>query len=131
MAQVIVARPPNFDELARVFPIAGQGVLFAWGDIIYNPMNVFIAPQLLAHEATHGLRQRNAIEEWWRRYVDDTEFRLREEVVAHRAEFRHLVDIGMNRHQRRTTAKKIAKRLSGPMYGNLLSQNRALELITQ
>ena len=130
MTRVLVERPPNFAELARVFPIIGKPVIFSWGDVIYNPMSARITPQLFAHEAMHQWRQRGDVERWWRSYVDDTEFRLREEIVGHRAELRKVVEMGMNRHQRRTEAKVIAKRLASSMYGNLISQRRALESIT-
>ena len=130
MTRVLVEQPPNFAELARVFPIAGKSVLFSWGSTIYNPMGARITPQLFAHEAAHQFQQMGGIEAWWRRYIDDTEFRLREEIIGHRAELRKAREIGMNRHQRRTEAKIISKRLASSMYGNLISRRRALEFIT-
>ena len=130
MTRVLIERPPNYNELVKLFPIAGKGVIFSWRPFIYNPMNVRISPQLFAHEAVHQFRQYGDVEGWWRRYVDDTEFRLREEALGHRAELRKVVEMGMNRHQRRSEAKKIAKRLASPVYGSLVSQRYAMELIT-
>lgn len=130
MVQVLIERPPNFDELARVFPIVGQGVIFSWGDVIYNPQNAKISSSLFAHEAVHQRRQQGGIEDWWRRYIDDTEFRLEEEILGHKAELVMLVAMGMNRQQRRGEAKRIAKRLSGPLYGRLISTARAVAEIT-
>lgn len=130
MTRVLIERPPIFNELARVFPIVGEGVIFSWGDIIYNPRNVWISPRLFAHEAVHQYRQRHGIEVWWRRYIEDVEFRLHEEILGHRAELNKVIEMGMNRQQRRQTAKQIARRLAGPIYGRMISTKRALETIT-
>ncbi|KKL98015.1 hypothetical protein LCGC14_1828690, partial [marine sediment metagenome] len=127
---VLIERPPNFDELVRIFPIVGKGVIFAWGNVIYNPQNVNISPQLFAHEAVHQRRQRGGIEDWWRQYVDDMEFRLKEEILGHRAELANVVEMGMNRQQRRRVGRQIAKKLAGSLYGRLISPAVALREIT-
>lgn len=130
MTRVLIERPPNFDELARIFPIVGQGVIFSWGDVIYNPQNTKITPWLFAHEAVHQYRQQGGVEAWWRKYVDDLEFRLLEEILGHRAELAKVVEMGMNRQQRRQVSRRIAKRLAGPLYGRLISPAKALKELT-
>lgn len=135
MTKVLYERPPVWNEIARRFPMVGRrqlrGVLFSWGPgLIYNPDRVEIPGCLFAHEAAHGRRQDGDIEGWWDRYLDDPEFRLAEEIIGHRAELRHLIEGGMNRQQRRGTARAIAHRLSGPLYGSLISQKKALAAIT-
>ena len=48
---IIIDRPPNFEEILAVFPMAsGRGVVFAYCDRIYNPDGVEISPSLFAHE---------------------------------------------------------------------------------
>ena len=59
--RIEVAKPPNFERILEVFPLAAQaGVIFAFGDVIYNPSGVGIPRALRAHEEAHGLRQREA-----------------------------------------------------------------------
>jgi hypothetical protein len=57
--KVIQQRPPMFLEIAAAFPDAySKGVIFAWGDVIYNPSGTHIQRELFAHEAVHGERQK-------------------------------------------------------------------------
>lgn len=88
---VVIAQPPNLAEIDRVFPNRGTGVIYAFGDTIYNPSGIKIHRSLFAHEAAHGRRQlntlaENGVELWWRSYLEDPEFRYREEVIGHAAE---------------------------------------------
>lgn len=122
--------PPMFDEIDARFHVRGQRVIYAWGDIIYNPMRIVIPPQLVVHERVHGMRQgRLGVEEWWKRYIDSEEFRLQEEIPAHIAEYQHLAKRAPNRQQRRAALRKTAKRLAGPLYGNLITSDRAAKVL--
>lgn len=128
--RIVFERPPLFNLINAKFRIAGKPVIFSWGDIIYNPQRIHIPPELLAHEAVHGRRQGNDIEFWWRAYcAADPRFRLAEEVLAHRAEYRAILDECDNRHARRTYLKRVAKRLANPIYGSMVSVARARDLI--
>lgn len=86
--RIEVAKPPNFERILEVFPLAAQeGVLFAFGDVIYNPSGVGIPRALRAHEEVHGARQRTGgVSEWWNAYLTDPAFRYTEECAAHAAE---------------------------------------------
>ena len=56
--KIITSRPPNFIDVVTVFPRAAErGVIFAFGDTIYNPSNIVITAALMAHESVHGSRQ--------------------------------------------------------------------------
>lgn len=139
--KIIKAYPPNFSEIAKVFPVKGkQGILYAWGDRIYNPSGIAIPSYLVAHEEVHGKRQLEVpfswsnlvdkdakVNAWWQAYIDHPEFRLQEEIPAHRAEFRAYRDA-------RTSGvpnylAMMASRLSGPLYGYLIGFDHALEII--
>ncbi len=119
--RIIVAKPPVYDRCVHAFgeaTIVGKPILWSWGDAIYNPLDIDIPRELLAHEAVHGLRQLGVVEAWWNRYLADTDFRFEEEIIAHRAEWRNLVKWA------RGTAKHldaIAGRLASPLYGNMAS----------
>jgi hypothetical protein len=128
--RVIVDRPPMFDEINDRFNVAGKSVLFAWGDAIYNPMGVIIPPCLMDHEAVHGQRQiEMGVENWWRSYISSRAFRLEEEIPAHQAEYQSLLKENSNRNARRGALKQVAKRLSAPLYGRLISSASARKVL--
>ena len=161
--RVVKACQPNIEEIDAAFQVRGKPILFAFGEIIYNPMGVDIAPELMAHEAVHGRRQiagegilaafgqydflrqalktnptealkRRAIEDWWHRYINEPAFRLEEEIFAHIAEYAELCRLHgqrwtSRRAMRRTYAAHVARRLAAPLYGNLISQARAKEIL--
>ena len=122
--------PPNIAEIDAVFNVANKPILFAYGTRIYNPLRIDIPRELIAHEKVHGDRQipylappmvatpEVSIEAWWRRYLQDPEFRLVEELWAHRAEYQSLMKDG-NRHITRKALLETAKRLLNPLYGEL------------
>lgn len=131
--KVVVGLPPIFEEIARVLPGALRyGVLFSWGDTIFNPDNVPISQALMAHEEVHG-RQHAAIggpEIWWSRYMMEPRFRLEQEEPA------HIVELGVitqgwrtNRHHRQGWLNIIARRLSGPLYNKLIPMHKAESLL--
>ena len=127
MLQTIVrAYPPNFEAILKRFPVAiNKGVFFSYGDKIYNPSGVPITKQLRAHEAEHGRRQIIiGVEQWWDRYINEPRFLLDEEIYAHHAEWRTaLRTIGPG------VMRSIAGRLSGPLYGNMIKYETAVEAI--
>jgi hypothetical protein len=98
---IIVDRPPNFEQIKAAFPKAdGPGVMFAYDGNIYNPSGNVIPPALIAHEQVHLDRQKamgprplsttqySGADLWWERYLEDSEFRYNEELLAHAAEFK-------------------------------------------
>lgn len=121
-------RPPNFEAIAAVFPGAhGEGVIFAYGNAIYNPNNTEIPPYLWAHERVHCERQLDiGVEVWWDRYLTDGQFRYHEELLAHRAEWKSMKDNIHHRHHRRKMLKLLAERLAHPLYGRMVSKEKAL-----
>jgi len=125
--KIIEDYPPNFDELIKVFPIT-KTVIFAWGDKIYNPNRIHIPAELISHEEIHGARQKPDVEGWWARYIEDPVFRIQEEIPAHQAEYKWLMENG-NRHERKSALKIVSKKLSAPLYGQLIKPKQAREII--
>jgi hypothetical protein len=125
---VICRKPPLFDEIAAAFDLAGQKPIFAWGSVIYNPHAITIPACLFVHEGVHGERQGSDVEGWWRRYIAEPPFRLDEEIPAHQAEYRAFCD-GRDRNARRIGLHHIAKRLASPLYGRMVSYDRARQII--
>jgi hypothetical protein len=133
--------PPNIDAIDRRFNVKDKPVIYAYAPFIYNPKGVILTPELLRHEVTHLYQQTpvwssgesevntNAVALWWEQYIDDPQFRLWQEIPAHQNEYLAHLDLKPNRHVRRALIKQIAKRLSGPLYGNLISLADAKKLI--
>jgi primosomal replication protein N len=143
--KIVKAYPPNFLELTKHFPIKGvPGVVYAYGDRIYNPSGIKILPWVLEHEKVHCMRQQetkdtysipsqqhlSGIEYWWKKYVGAVHFRLEEEVLAHRKEWSMTSDL-MNPRDRIHYLDMMVDRLSGPIYGNMVYRDEARRLITE
>jgi hypothetical protein len=125
---IIIERPPNFEQIKVAFPrVDGAGILFAYDGNIYNPSGAVIPPALIAHENVHLERQKalgprpgsttqwSGADLWWQRYLEDSEFRYTEELLAHAAEFkmqRHATD----RNFGAALLMRTAMRLVAPLY---------------
>lgn len=123
--------PPIYHQLEAAFDLQGRtDVVFAFGEILYNPHRVYIPPEILVHEAIHGQRQVEGpgVYEWWKRYIGSAEFRLIEEAEAHRAEYRHLLENG-NRKQRRHALAHVANKFASPLYGKMVTPARARRIL--
>jgi len=114
---IILDRPPNFEFIRDVFPMAvNPGVLFAYDGNIYNPSGIVIPPALVAHEEVHLYRQRDAGPFiWWESYLSNCEFRYNEELLAHVAEFKAL-RAGTDRNFVARMLLSTALRLVAPLY---------------
>lgn len=127
---IVLAYPPNIEDIDRVFKVRDvKGVLYAWGERIYNPSGIAVDPYLMAHEAVHQERQlavdrsnnEASIRLWWVRYIADKGFRFAEEVPAHKAEYAAYCARISDRNQRATYLHAVCLRLASSMYGHLCS----------
>lgn len=124
--RILVEYPPLYEEIVRAFPAAkGGGVIFAWGDTIYNPSNILVSRELVAHEMIHGTRQGDNVTAWWSRYLVDPTFRLAEELPAHQAEYWAYHQRHGNSRKRSQYLDEVAQKLASPLYGSLLSVEQA------
>lgn len=121
--RIVKANPPNFEQIAAVFPHVktAEGVLYCYGDAIYNPSGAYVPPQLIAHEQVHSAQQGAAVEMWWEEYLTLPTRRFEYELTAHQAEYAAFKKLVKNREERRTYLHAIAKRLSGPLYNEMIS----------
>lgn len=128
--QIIRGRPPNFEAIAAKFPAARAiSTIFAYGDRIYSGGGEPLAHSLYQHELVH-LRQQAAydggVENWWAMYLASSTFRLEQELEAHTVEYATLLRSGANRKTRLKARAQIAARLSGPLYGKMVSKAKAI-----
>jgi hypothetical protein len=134
--QIVFTPPPDhiYEACDAQFKIRGRrGVIWTVGGLLHNPDRIQIDPALLAHEQVHSTRQLAAgdIETWWTLYLESKEFRFAEELLAHQEEWRVIRDTMSSRQQRRQALGYITSRLSGSLYGNLVSKTEAKRLITR
>ena len=124
--QIVRDYPPNYLKIKDTLHPPANAI-YCYGDKIYAPGDGEVTPELIVHEQVHCDRQGDAIEEWWDEYIYSPQFRLAEELPAHRAEYQaYLTRVpALSRPQRRRILKILAKRLSGPLYGKLISFERA------
>lgn len=127
--EIVDGFPPNIDAIDKAFKVKNKrGVIYAYDGAIYAPYGQQVSFALRAHEMVHLDRQRRhpgGADGWWNEYIESAEFRLLEELPAHYAEYRYIVNGGASRHERRAALVRIAKRLSGPLYGGLISLGAA------
>lgn len=129
--RVVQAFPPNIAEIEEAVPgVRGMaGVVFGYGQTLYNPYAGKIEKWLLAHELVHTAQQGNAVDAWWRRYLNDIGFRFEQEVAAHQAEYQMMRSCVRDPDVRAIWVRDIAEKLTRPVYGSLISYGDALRLI--
>ena len=81
--------PPNVNQIEERFSV-GTGTIFTYAPSVYVPSGRPLTGSLIAHERVHIGQQGDDPAAWWDRYLDDVEFRLEQEVEAHRAEWAFL-----------------------------------------
>lgn len=129
---VRVEYPPIIQAIDAKFNVVGKAILYAWGDTIYNPMGVAIPKQLMVHEWVHGDRQEKTegrVEAWWKRYIEDAEFRLNEEIPAHQMEYMAYRNLQKDRNARAIYMQRVARKLASPLYGSLIAYKDAMKLL--
>ena len=127
--KIVVGYPPNFKALREAFN-PGPNAIFTYGDTVYSPSGDVLSPELRAHEAVHIKQQAGGAEAWWDRYLVDVEFRLAQELEAHRVEYQTYCGRDKDRNRRSRFLNAIAARLASPMYGNIITVREALRRIS-
>lgn len=127
--QVILENPPNIDDIKKVFTI-NDTTVFTYGDIIYNPNNCPLDIPIRAHEELHSRQQGDDPEGWWRKYLDNVEFRMEQELAAYQVQFWMQCRIIKNRDVRALNLQKLAETFGGGMYGAMIPLSEAKRLIS-
>ena len=132
MPKLVTAFPPNWRDIAAKFPIKGRpGIVYAYGDRIYNPSGRVLPSWILDHENVHCKRQNeHGVGAWWDAYLVNSAFRLAEEVLAHQKEWQSFRSIH-NFKQNAQYLETMIDRLSGPIYRLGVSREDARLFITE
>lgn len=129
--KILVEKPPVYDACVAKFGaalIVGRPIVWAYGDAIYNPMNIGLPRDIIAHEKVHLERQGGDPAAWWKMYLKDDSFRYDEELAASRVEWRTY----QRWHPGKNNAaalEHIAAKLSSELYGGLVTPDEALRAI--
>jgi len=117
---------PLLKEAKKKFPI-DSNIIFTYGNTIYG-RNLDYG--LICHELTHVTRQSiMGKNEWWEKYLDDTEFRVKEELIAYKNQYEAYK---RNDHCLAQTAlEQIGTIMSGPLYQGNISKEDVIRLILQ
>jgi len=131
MMPIVQSYPPNYKEICQRIPAVKKNkyIIFTYGDTIYNPAGIQLRSDIIVHERVHIERQTDPVA-WWSQYLVDPAFRMQEELVAYQTQYEYIVKC-YNRSLRRKLLSAIASDLSGSMYGNMITKEQAIKLITR
>ena len=128
-----IKEAPNLKLLKETFGVKETEVIISYGNFIYAP-NKTLSKDLLVHELTHcerqGFNERSA-EQWWKKYMEDVEFRLKEEAIAYRQQYLFCCRVYKDRNKQAKILHALSQELSAPRYGSLCSVSEAKQWITQ
>ena len=125
--KIVKSFPPNIEAIRKRFKLH-DGIIFTYGSTIYSPHSETLPEHLIVHEQTHEKQQGKEIEKWWALYLSDDMFRLSQEVEAYQNQYKFVAEKS-SRQVKRAFLKEIAKTLSSPIYGNVVTFNQAKEWI--
>jgi len=127
--EVVNDWPPNIDESRAVLPVTSRNI-FAYENKIFNPSGVKLPQELHAHEAVHFKQQAViGVEAWWVSFLGDVDFRLAQEIPAHKAEYRAFCKYNRDRNEQARKLRELGTRLAAPMYGGIITANEAMKRI--
>lgn len=112
--------------LKIIFPNAKmEEVWLTFNKTIWCPSG--ITQDLIVHEKVHIEQQINLFNSviWWIRYIFSKRFRYSQELPAYKKQFEYLKQ-GKDRNEIARIKTIIAKNLSHPLYGNMVSFEEAM-----
>lgn len=114
---------PFLEEYKKHFKVTGE-TIFAYNGKIYTNEKL-LPPDILMHELIH-LKRQNKIgaDKWVKRYLEDDQFRLNEEVIAYKAQ----LDFYKDRNEKNLCRLKCVRALS-ENYGNIIEPLEAFKLL--
>lgn len=129
MMQIIKDYPPIYQAIIDAGMNPHEGVIYTYGDAIYNPNGIELPDHLIKHEETHSRQQRSDVDAWWGRYLIDPYFRIDQEVEAYAVQYKFICQTMKDRNQRARVLTDFARTLSGPLYGNIIGHQAAFKMI--
>lgn len=128
---IVVGRPPVYDDIIAHGMHPHGGVIYTYGDTIYNPSGNELPDHLIEHEKTHMRQQNGDPDAWWSRYLMDEHFRIREEAEAYGRQYRYLCSRIKDRNRRAIILNDLSRHLASPVYGSVITHHGAMKLIRE
>lgn len=128
-AKITTEKPKCWDRLVEVFGCEWKDIVVTYDGIIYSPNPV--EDDVLVHEMVHVRQQfGHDAEKWLERYIADQKFRYRMELEAYREQYGYWKKhIKRDKQAIESALDRMAKDLSGPMYGNCVDYQEAKKQI--
>ena len=129
--KIINEMPPQalLDRIHGAGMTPSATTVYTYGDILYVPSGRPVPDDLMVHEETHVEQQGSTPDAWWDRYLIDPYFRLQQELEAYANQYAYLCTIHRDRNQRSRILTDLARILSGPVYGEMVSSSDAYGMI--
>lgn len=121
--------PPIYDEILNHGMKPTEATIYTYGDSIFNPHKNDILYDILAHEEVHANQQGDNPKEWWDKYLENKDFRIKEEAEAYGAQYAFICNSVKDRNSRARILHSIATILSGPIYGNAVGYQEATNMV--
>lgn len=125
--RIVKGYPPIIDRIKESFTIR-ETTVFTWGDTVFIPSGNPLTDHVEKHEEVHEKQQAGDPAKWWDRYLADPGFRFDQELAAYRVQYKFFMK-GKDRNKVFMFLHKIAGDLSGGMYGNMVTYEKAKQLI--
>ena len=117
-------KPKCWDRLVAKFGCEWKDIVVTYGGVIHSPNPV--VDDVLAHELVHVRQQfGHDADEWCDRYIADAHFRYRMELEAYRVQYGFWKKHIRGKQALDAALLRMAKDLSGPMYGGIVSTEEA------
>ncbi len=124
--EILIEQPPILDKILKAGMKPQKTTIFAYKGKIYNPSGVDIPADILVHEEVHLKRQEGAEDDWYDKYLTDKEFRLNEEILAFREQYKFYCEMVRDRNLRARYLHSLAKNLSSEVYGGIIKLDEAI-----
>lgn len=120
--------PPNWVDIKNKLGLDEKTkAIFCYGDTIYN-VREELSKDLIAHELAHSKQQGSNPAVWWFKYLDDKEFRLKEEIEAYGTQYA-LIAKHLKGKWLKYGLEQMSRALSGEEYGGIISYGEAVSKI--
>lgn len=114
---------PHLELFKKHFPVTHE-TIFAWDNIIYT--NKPIPEHLVVHEQTHHTQQqKDGLDYWLENYLNNTQYRLTQEIEAYQNQIRSIKD----RNLKMKVRIECARNLSSELYGNIITYQEAFNIL--
>ena len=110
---------PLYEKFSEKFPVT-KNTIFAYDDVIYTDYN--LPDHLIIHEQTHHTQQkRDGLEYWVENYLNNPEYRLKQEIEAYKNQINSIKD----RNLRAKILMECSRNLASDLYSSIITYQEA------